>query len=679
MVVDGDGRAYVGNFGFDLDGLLESEEAPATLFEPPGPPRTGLVRIDPDGTATVAADGLAFPNGTVITPDGGTLIVAESVAGHLTAFDRDTDGTLSNRRVWAAVPGLAPDGMCLDADGCVWVANAAAPECLRVAEGGGVIERVSTSQNAFACMLGGDDRRTLFVVTAPTSTEGVVRERTDGKIEQARVSVPGAGWPRRVVRPVPAVRSPARPRRIPPWPRSSTARRHLPPYRPVGPSSPGQDGVTPRSRAIVPMTLVAEDRATGRGPGDRPPSGGGPRLPPGPGRRPAPAGLGRPPSRTAHRPRRPDPLLVVRLRRAPGGRRQVPCSPAGSRTPRSGGTTGTPRPRSSWQSIDGSGVGEARTALRRSQAIHQPADHGGGTAQRGALGRPGHRDRRCRLGRARGRGRPGRLGPQGGVVDRAAGRRPPGQELGQPGTTRGSTSAASSRGATSGSATTAKVPSGSTGGRRPTRGPCCRSWSRPRRTDWPRWPPRTTRSTPGAYRLDALMNLATEPGVPHTPDTAPSSPADPSSAEDPADPATASSADPAPSPPSTRPPADVVLYCDLEALLRGDLLPGECCELDTPQGPLPVPAPWPVTWPTTPSSGWCSMPPVTSGASATSPAPSPPPSGRPSSPGPLLRGPGLYVHLEPRDRPPGPLRRRWPHHPRQPLPPLSGPPPHEDL
>jgi sugar lactone lactonase YvrE len=194
MVVDETGRAYVGNFGFDLDGLVENEGVMA-LFEPPGPPRTGLVRIDPDGTATVAADELAFPNGTVITPDGATLIVAESVAGHLTAFDRSADGTLSNRRVWAAVPGLAPDGMCLDADGCVWVANAVAAECLRVAEGGQVVDKVRTSQNAYACMLGGDDRRTLFVVTAPTSTESVARERTDGKIEQARVSVPGAGRP----------------------------------------------------------------------------------------------------------------------------------------------------------------------------------------------------------------------------------------------------------------------------------------------------------------------------------------------------------------------------------------------------------------------------------------------------------------------------------------------------
>ncbi len=194
MVVDDEGRAYVGNFGFDLDSFLETRGAMA-LFEEPGPTKTGLVRIDPDGSAHVAASDLAFPNGTVITPDGATLIVAESVAGHLTAFDRSEDGTLSNRRVWAAVPGLAPDGMCLDAEGCIWVANALAPECLRVAVGGEVIEKVVTSQIAYACMLGGEDRQSLFVITAPTSIEAIVSKLTDGKIEQARVDVPGAGRP----------------------------------------------------------------------------------------------------------------------------------------------------------------------------------------------------------------------------------------------------------------------------------------------------------------------------------------------------------------------------------------------------------------------------------------------------------------------------------------------------
>ncbi len=107
-----------------------------SLVEPPGPPTASLVRVDPDGSAHVAADDLAFPNGTVITPDGGTLIVAETLAGRLTAFDVGADGALSGRRVWAELPWCAPDGICLDAQGRVWVANAMTSECILVAEGG---------------------------------------------------------------------------------------------------------------------------------------------------------------------------------------------------------------------------------------------------------------------------------------------------------------------------------------------------------------------------------------------------------------------------------------------------------------------------------------------------------------------------------------------------------------
>ncbi len=194
MVVDREGRAYAGNFGFDLDGFIE-ERGEAALFEPPGAPTTSLIRVDPDGSAHVAADDLSFPNGMVITPDGGTFIVAETLRGRLTAFDRADDGTLSGRREWAPLPWCAPDGICLDADGRVWVANAVAPECLLIAEGGVVVDRVVTSQNSFACMLGGADGRTLYVMTAPTSTESVISGQTAGKIEQARVDVGGAGLP----------------------------------------------------------------------------------------------------------------------------------------------------------------------------------------------------------------------------------------------------------------------------------------------------------------------------------------------------------------------------------------------------------------------------------------------------------------------------------------------------
>ncbi len=194
MVVDSAGRAYVGNFGFDLDRFIE-ERGELALIEPPGPPTTPLIRVDPDGSSHVATDNLSFPNGSVITPDGGTLIVAETLAGRLTAYDLAHDGTLSRRREWAPLSWCAPDGICLDAEGRVWVANAIAPECLLVAEGGEVVDRVATSQTAFACMLGGSDRRTLYVMTAPTSNEAVVSATKEGRIEQVRVPVPGAGLP----------------------------------------------------------------------------------------------------------------------------------------------------------------------------------------------------------------------------------------------------------------------------------------------------------------------------------------------------------------------------------------------------------------------------------------------------------------------------------------------------
>jgi sugar lactone lactonase YvrE len=194
MVVDSAGRAYVGNFGFDLDRFVV-EQGPRALVEPPGPPTTVLIRVDPDGSAHRAAEDLSFPNGTVITPDGRTLIVAETLGGRLTAFDVGDDGSLSGRREWAALSWCAPDGICLDAEGRVWVSNALTSECLLVAEGGEIVSRVTTSQNCFACMLGGDDRRTLFLVTAPTSTESEVSVSTTGRIEQARVDVGGAGLP----------------------------------------------------------------------------------------------------------------------------------------------------------------------------------------------------------------------------------------------------------------------------------------------------------------------------------------------------------------------------------------------------------------------------------------------------------------------------------------------------
>jgi len=194
MVVSARGRAYVGNFGFDLDEVLSGPD-PASLFSDGGAPSTSLVRIDPDGTAQEAAAGLVFPNGSVLTPDGGTLVVAETLAGRLTAFDVAADGALSGRRIWASLHATAPDGICLDAEGAIWVANASAPECLRVIEGGTVVDQVTTTDPCFACMLGGDDRRTLYVVTAPTSLAHEARRQRLGRIQQAQVAIPGAGYP----------------------------------------------------------------------------------------------------------------------------------------------------------------------------------------------------------------------------------------------------------------------------------------------------------------------------------------------------------------------------------------------------------------------------------------------------------------------------------------------------
>lgn len=182
MVVDALGRAYVGNFGFDLH--ERADPVPATM-----------VRVDPDGTASPAAEDLNFPNGTVITPDGRTLVVGESFAGCLTAFDIADDGSLSNRRVWAQLEGAVPDGICLDAEGAIWVASPTSNDVLRVREGGEVADRVAIDSGAYACMLGGDDRRTLLVCTSDSSDPVECARQRGGRIESMRVDVPGAGLP----------------------------------------------------------------------------------------------------------------------------------------------------------------------------------------------------------------------------------------------------------------------------------------------------------------------------------------------------------------------------------------------------------------------------------------------------------------------------------------------------
>jgi len=183
MVVDARGRAYVGNFGWNI--FSEDPQAPARM-----------ARVDPDGSVTVAAEDLIFPNGTVITDDGRTLIVGETFAGRLTAFDIADDGTLSNRRLWAALPaGAVPDGCCLDAEGAIWVASPPTNDAIRIFEGGRVAERLVADRGVYACMLGGADRRTLYLLTSRGSEPEQCKAERSGRIEAANVEVPGAGLP----------------------------------------------------------------------------------------------------------------------------------------------------------------------------------------------------------------------------------------------------------------------------------------------------------------------------------------------------------------------------------------------------------------------------------------------------------------------------------------------------
>lgn len=192
MVVDDKGRAYVGNFGFDLDAEIGARGVESVLAEHP---TAKLACVLPDGTVKVAATDMHFPNGSVITPDGRTLIVSETLGARLTAFDIGTDGALSGRRVWAATGVRPPDGIALDAGGVIWIANPVAPECVRIAEGGEVLEVIDTGQPCYACMLGGDDGRTLFMLTASTSDARQAAASPSGKVRIATVDAPRAGLP----------------------------------------------------------------------------------------------------------------------------------------------------------------------------------------------------------------------------------------------------------------------------------------------------------------------------------------------------------------------------------------------------------------------------------------------------------------------------------------------------
>jgi len=181
MIVDAVGNAYVGNFGWDIFAGDVETITPADL---------ALVR--PDGSFEVAATGLLFPNGMVITPDGKTLIVGETFGAQYRAFDIADDATLSNERVWAGVPGMAPDGCDLDAEGAIWFADARGGRVVRVTGGGEVTDTVTTDSRVFACALGGADGRTLFALCGPGSAPAEVAGKAAGSIKQMTVDVPSA-------------------------------------------------------------------------------------------------------------------------------------------------------------------------------------------------------------------------------------------------------------------------------------------------------------------------------------------------------------------------------------------------------------------------------------------------------------------------------------------------------
>lgn len=177
MVVDNKGRAYVGNFGFDYFGAEKPEFVPAEI-----------ILVEPNGNLKVVADNMAFPNGTIITPDGKILIVSETFAARLTAFDINEDGTLSNRRVWANLKSIPPDGICLDNEGGIWVPAPGRKRVVRVMEGGTITHIVKVENDAYSCILGGPDRHTLFIGTSS-------HERINGRIEFVDVEFKGVGLP----------------------------------------------------------------------------------------------------------------------------------------------------------------------------------------------------------------------------------------------------------------------------------------------------------------------------------------------------------------------------------------------------------------------------------------------------------------------------------------------------
>jgi sugar lactone lactonase YvrE len=176
IVVDGRGNIYINGGGFDAPGII--------------------ALITPDGSTRLVADGIAFPNGMCVSPDNKTLIVAESHASRLTAFDIAADGSLSNRRIWAALENGAPDGICLDAEGAVWYGDVPNKRCVRVREGGELLQTLHLDRGCFACMLGGINKQTLFMMVAEWhGFEHMIDQARTGQVLTTETPAPGAGWP----------------------------------------------------------------------------------------------------------------------------------------------------------------------------------------------------------------------------------------------------------------------------------------------------------------------------------------------------------------------------------------------------------------------------------------------------------------------------------------------------
>jgi len=183
IVVDGRANTYVNAAGFDL--MAGEDFVLGTIAV-----------VTAEGSVRPVADGVAFPNGMTVTPDNSTLIVAESYGRRLTAFDIEADGGLSNRRVWADLGDGVPDGICLDAENAVWYADVPNKRCVRVREGGEVLQTINLDRGCFACMLGGTDRRTLLLVaTEWRGPAGMTDGRRTGQVLTVKAPAPGVGWP----------------------------------------------------------------------------------------------------------------------------------------------------------------------------------------------------------------------------------------------------------------------------------------------------------------------------------------------------------------------------------------------------------------------------------------------------------------------------------------------------